>query len=165
MRARSTLAVTVLAAAAALALAAPAPARAQQRDHGVRFDVHLDFGWYANAGVGVRADIPVVPDGIVDGVDDDLSLSLGAELFWFYRNEGFGVFPLAAMQWNFYLSEDWSLCPEIGVALWFGPDRNDHWRSPVAPFAGFGARYHFSVRNALLLRVTWPSGLQVGITF
>jgi hypothetical protein len=29
----------------------------------------------------------------------------------------------------------------------------------------FGGRYHWSRRNALVLRLSWPFGLQVGITF
>ncbi|MCS6796930.1 MAG: hypothetical protein NZ898_00085 [Myxococcota bacterium] len=168
MRSHATHAVLWLGAAlfAGGAPLASGSARAQQRDHDrVRFDLHLDLGWYRNGGLGFRADIPIVSRGAVDGVDDDLSVSVGAEAFWWWDASNLGVFPVVALQWNFYLSEHWSLCPELGVALWFGPHRNRYWRTFVAPFAGFGARYHFSARNALLLRLTWPTGLQVGITF
>lgn len=158
---------TFLALAVALAsLAAAAPAEAQGGPSGVRFDIHGSFGWYDDFGVGFRADIPIVPTGIVDGVNDDLAISLGAEaLYWYHGKTGFGVWPMALLQWNFYLSEKWSIFPEVGVVLMFGPDRNRYWRTFAAPIAMFGARYHFNRRNALLLRVGWPAGLQVGITF
>lgn len=136
---------------------------------GVRFDAHLDFGYFANAGIGFRADIPIVADGLLDRVRDDLALSLGAELMWWYRHEynGFGVIPLAALQWNFYLSDRWDVFPELGITFIFGPhDWNDKYFPGYAlPFVGVGARYHFSPRNALLMRVNFPAGFQVGITF
>jgi len=133
----------------------------------VTFDAHVDLGWYSSFGVGFRADITIVPNGIIDEVDDDLAISPGAELFWFYHDDydGVGLIPLVALQWNFYVSDDWSVFPELGVALLFAPNRNRFWRTFVAPFLGFGARYHFNERNALLLRLSWPAGLQVGITF
>lgn len=136
---------------------------------GVRLDLHLDLGWYGNGGVGFRADIPIVNDGLISGVNDDLSISLGAEFMWWYRHEydGFGVIPLAALQWNFYLSERWAIAPELGVAFVIGPTGwNDRYYPNYAvPFLGVGVRYHFSPRNALLIRATFPSGLQLGITF
>lgn len=35
----------------------------------------------------------------------------------------------------------------------------------IAPVLGFGARYHFGERTALLMRVSTPAGLQVGLVF
>ncbi len=160
---RLALAIAVLVAAST---ALPAAADPQGSHSDVRFDAHLDLGWYYNFGVGFRVDIPIVPGGIVDGADDDLRISPGAELFWFYRrnHDGFGVIPLVALQWNFYI-DDWSVFPELGIAFWWGPDRDYYWRSFAAPFLGIGARYHFSARNALLMRINWPAGFQIGITF
>jgi len=150
-----------------LFLTASTSAEAQAPHSGVSFDVHLDLGYYGNLGAGFRADIPVVADGIIDGVDDDLRLSLGAEMFWFYHRDGdgLGVFPIFALQWNFFLSSEWSVFPELGAALLFAPNRNRFFRTFLAPYLGLGARYHFGRRNALLLRVGWPGGLQIGITF
>jgi hypothetical protein len=176
----------VLAIATSAAIAVPAsPVDAQRRGShasGVRFDVHLDFGWYGGLGAGFRVDVPIIPDGMIDarGVDDELVLSPGAEiLFWdYYGNDhdsNVAFAPLIALQWNFYLSDDWSVFPELGVAMMFGdhwhhrhphdPDGPNHAHVYIDPFLGGGARYHFSARNALLLRINWPAGLQVGITF
>jgi len=149
-------------------LLSPAAARAQEdtRHTSVRFDVHLDVGWYKDIGAGFRIDIPIVPEGLLLEANDDLSLSLGAEIFWFYgASDGLGVFPIIALQWNFYVGDRWSVFPELGAALLFAPNRNRFWRTFIAPFVGLGARYHFNERNALLLRVNWPAGLQIGLTF
>jgi len=173
----------IAAAGFAVLLLSTAPAEAQRgRGHtidGVRFDVHLDFGWHQAFGVGFRVDIPIVPDGLVDGVQDELALSPGAEFFfWNWRSRrnrdeylyygDMGIWPLLALQWNFYLNDKWSIFPELGIAFfWYWDDfdggRNTHFGAH--PFLGFGARYHFSSRNALLMRINWPAGLQIGITF
>lgn len=174
MKMKSTLYAVALSSAVCLfGFTSAAAAQDEPFEHGgpagVRFDLHLDFGYFANAGVGFRADIPIVRDGLISGVRDDLSLSLGAELMWWYRHEynGFGVLPIAALQWNFYVSDHWDIFPELGVTFIFGPGEwNDKYFPGYAlPFIGVGARYHFSPRNALLMRVNFPAGFQVGITF
>ncbi len=162
---RFTLKMAAL--AVAFACLVPGRASAQGGPPGVRFDLHGSFGWYADFGLGFRVDIPIVPDGILDGVNDDLALSLGAEALYFYHPNatGIGVWPLLLMQWNFYLNDRWSIFPEVGLAFLFGPDRNRYWQTFAAPIGMFGVRYRFSTRNALLLRVGWPAGAQIGITF
>ena len=44
---------------------------------------------------------------------------------------------------------------------------SDNWgrANYIAPAGGIGARYHFNGRNSLLMRASWPAGLQVGMTF
>ncbi len=133
-----------------------------------RVEVHLDFGWYSAAGAGVRFEFPLAPRGILDGVDDEIALSVGAELFYFYWADavvGLGVYPIVALQWNFYVGSNVSLFPELGVAFLFGPSRDRYWGAWAAPFFGLGLRVHFNARNALLFRVSWPAGLQLGVTF
>jgi len=137
---------------------------------GVRFDVHLTGGpWYNWFGAGFRVDIPIVEDGLIDGTDDDLSLTVGGDALWLYHRvaQGFGVIPVLALQWNFYLNETWSIFPELGVAFLFIDDYYHHryWDAWVGPYVGFGARLHFNPRNALLFRISWPTGAQIGITF
>ncbi len=139
-----------------------------QRDHdSLRFDAHLMVGYYAELGIGVRLDIPIVSNGLIDGPDDDLSITLGAEVMYIYYEtfEGIGVYPLLAFQWNFYLSESWSIFPEIGVTLLFSSNREVWFDTFIAPHAMFGVRWHFSERNALFVRAGWPHGVQLGVTF
>jgi len=133
-----------------------------------RFDLHVDFGWRQAYGVGGRVEFPIVPEGLLQRADDDLTLSLGAEVFFPDNRYGAAVWPLGALQWNFYLSDRWSIFPELGVVGFAGDKyHNDFVRTGpvIAPFLGFGARLHLSPRAALLARVNWPAGLQVGVAF
>lgn len=158
-------AALVALALGAAAAVTPNSAAAQTHDGSVRFDAHLGFGWYRFASVGFRVDIPIVADGLISSADDELAITLGAELGWFYHSKAFGAYPVLAFQWNFYLSQKWSIFPELGVALLLGPAADRPWDGFAAPHGAFGVRYHFSMRNALLMRVTWPGGFQVGLTF
>lgn len=168
---RIRLSAVLCALALVAALGAPAEARADESGNrfssAVRFELHVDFGWYSAFGGGLRVEFPVAPRGLLEGVDDELALSLGAEVFYFYEPSwvGVGVYPVAAVQWNFFVSRNLSLFPELGVAFLFGPGRDRYWGTFVAPYLGLGGRWHFTDRNALLLRVSWPAGLQLGVTF
>ncbi|MCA9581460.1 MAG: hypothetical protein KC416_06675 [Myxococcales bacterium] len=130
------------------------------------FEAHGAVGWYGEIGGGFRVEIPVILD-IAKGVDDDLRASVGGDFRWFFhpRQDGFGGYPVAAAQWNFYVNPRWSFFPEAGLAGVFAPDRKYFWRSFIAPLGGVGARYHFASRNALVMRINWPTGFQAGVTF
>lgn len=188
------LAVSSLTVLFVLAMAPDAEAqrgRARKID-GVRFDVHLDLGWHQAFGVGFRAEIPIVPDGFIrrGRVTDELAISFGGEFFfWTFHghhhdhdddhhhntlgdHDGISVMPLAVAQWNLYVNEEWSFFPELGAGFaWWGYEHchggscHDHSYFRAYPVISAGARWHFSDRNALLFRVSWPVGFQFGITF
>jgi hypothetical protein len=131
-----------------------------------RFEAHFAFAWYGALGGGARVELPIVRAGLLQNVDDELALSIGAELFYFYGPFlGLGVTPLAALQWNFFIGSNISLFPELGLAFVFGPSRDQYWGTFIAPYLGVGVRFHFTDRNAVLLRASWPAGLQAGLTF
>ncbi len=139
---------------------------------GVRIDLHADLGGYGSFGMGFRLDIPVVPGGLINGVEDELAISPGLDVFFqnfypHYYDGGPYFIPGVVMQWNFYLGQHWSVFPEAGIAFYAG-NRYELRRNtafyPVANF-GVGARYHINPRVALLLRVSTPTGLQFGVTF
>jgi hypothetical protein len=144
-----------------------------------RIEGHLTLGWRGALGLGVDGDIPIVPQGALSGVEDDLAISPGLELFLFDvtrddRTGGFAVVPNVGIQWNFYFAQDWSFFPELGLALWFG-DRwrggwRGDWRGDGARIGWFlylalGMRYVFNGHNAFVLELNFPMGLQLGITF
>ena len=127
---------------------------------GVRWDIHLDLEPYGFFGVGARVEFALVPDGFLDSVNDELALSLGADLFFAsvsydpapYYPGGAWLVPVAAVQWNFYLGSEWSVFPELGLAVhtrfdqngWTDKHGRDHrWIQPGL-HAGVGARWHFS---------------------
>jgi hypothetical protein len=136
--------------------------------HGVRPEAHLNLGYYSDLGIGLRIDIPIVPQGLLDSAVDELALSPGIDLF--FDDDQLWVGIPVALQWNFYLNREWSVFPELGLALLFG---HHHWGPghgrgdglAIDPLVAVGGRYHFNARNALVLRLGFPFGLQFGITF
>lgn len=139
---------------------------------GVRLDAHINFGGYASWGAGFRVDVPIVRNGLIASVDDELAISPGADVFFWhayhdYYDGGPYLIPSVVLQWNFYVGPDWSIFPEAGLAMYVG---DSHYLRGgagfyLAPDFGFGARYHFSPRNAFLMRLSTPTGFQLGITF
>lgn len=131
---------------------------------GVRPEVHLDLGFHADLGIGLRVDIPIVPEGFLTTAKDELAISPGADLL-FDDGEVWVGLPIA-LQWNFYVNPSWSVFPELGLALLLGHHHHKrHNELAVDPLLAVGGRYHWSDRNALVLRVGWPIGVQFGITF
>lgn len=165
--------------------------RARGRDHriqGIRVDVHGNMAYYGAIGAGFRLDIPIVPRGFLHSsrVEDELAISPGLDLFFFAFSRycyndgagsrrcsdhtGFGIWPVVMAQWNLYLSRSWSVFPELGVAFIINDHnyrgvRDRHADFYAVPAASIGARWHFSQRNALLLRLSYPAGFQIGLTF
>lgn len=152
---------------------------------GVRPEVHLSVGGHGDLGAGFRIDIPIVPEGFLRRGRDDFALSPGMDIQFYDfghddrrwddrgpgpgprpgRHHGALIIPQLAAQWNFYFPRHaWSIFPEAGLAVvignWDGYD-NVH----VDPLFAFGARKHFAGRTALVMRVGWPSGFQLGLAF
>jgi hypothetical protein len=151
-----------LALAASLALLAW-PSSTCAQISGVRPEVHLDLGYHADLGFGVRVDIPIVPEGLLTTARDDLAISPGVDLLFDDGEVWVGV-PVA-LQWNFYINRSWSLAPEVGLALLLGHHHRNHDDVAVDFLLAVGGRYHFNERNALVLRIGWPIGIQFGVTF
>lgn len=174
-RGRPALCRTIALAIGLLAPLTAVAADAEGSDHdigGARVDVHADMGGYASLGAGLHVDVPLLREGLLAAADDEIAISPGVDVFFanFYQEYYSGgpyVIPSLVAQWNFYLRSAWSVFPEAGVAFYIG-DADELLRElPVyaALDVGVGARYHFTSRNALLLRLSTPTGLQVGMTF
>lgn len=170
VRTRFTLPIAVLVVCAAALLAAPGAADAQAGPPpSVRLDIHGDFGWYNNGGAGLRVDIPIVREGFIHGssVSDDLSISPGLDMLWWYgAYDGIGFIPMVMVQWNIYFAQKFSFLIELGLAGIWGPSaswNNRYYSNYIAPTGQLGFRWHFSDALALLVRVGWPAGAQVGL--
>lgn len=195
MHKASPLFLVFLAALLFAGVALPRTASAQPRGnigangiHGVRIEVHGTLGYYQALGAGMRVDIPLLPEGFTDKLDDEFALSVGGDftaLSWRNRDyagvPGYGrgwgqwygdwsIWTVATANWNLYLGEKISVFPELGLTVsihdcW---DRNgrDDVCVTAAPVGGVGFRYHFAPpRVAFVARINWPVGLQVGLTF
>jgi hypothetical protein len=113
-------------------------------------------------------------------MNNDLRLMIGAQ--WYVTfNSGGAYWWLSApvtLQWNFFLSPQWSASLEAGLAVDFFVPQID-WlncydhpqlycdRVAFHPAGGFGLRRHFSQQPggfpALNFRFAYPGGIQVGL--
>ncbi len=161
-------------------------------DYKVELEPHLDFGWanlYASNGfgAGARASIPIVRNGFVSTINNSVAISFGID--WLRYNacyfrgvrgfDGFGcgasffVFPVA-MQWNFWLSPQWSVFGEPGLYIYHGvfddnfcgniPGCGYPTRTGIDVAAYVGGRFHFNDTVALTLRIGYPT-FSFGVSF
>lgn len=140
------------------------------------FDLHAGFAWYGyGAAVGGRYKIPVVDNGFVPSIDNSVSITFGADLYFAnyyapngdaYYGTGIGV-PVT-MAWDFWFTDEWSAFGEAGVNLYVG---NGLFRG--YGFGRFGSqwlvtavggRYHFNEKMALIGRLGSPYAA-IGIEF
>jgi len=104
-------------------------------------------------GVGFRGTIELVDNGFVQTINNTVGIGFGLD--WV---DGRFTVPVV-MQWNFWLSENWSVFGEPGGAIRFG--KGD--AKPIPVLMG-GGRLHFSDYIALTLRAGYPS-FSAGISF
>lgn len=143
-------------------------------------------------GGGLRFAIPVADRGFVDGVNDSVAVSFGFDLL---KHGGGGVMSgrcaeyvgtgddricvrvesaggsslyvelPVAMQWNFFLTDDWSVFAEPGLGVYFQiRDVDSSVAAGVFPVFELGGRYHFSKKTTLTMRVGYPH-VTVGLSF
>jgi hypothetical protein len=98
--------------------------------YAVELEGHLQLQWTnvplrsdVGPGVGFRASIPVIQQGPISGINNNLAISFGVDWahFWACRpGPECGAndiwFPIV-MQWNFFVTPAWSFFPEVGLAI------------------------------------------------
>lgn len=168
---RKKLALAIALSAAALSV--PSLARAEQSlietpgDHPpYRFELEphglIGFGGpfrngHEELGAGFRATVVVVDNGFVETINNSVGITFGGDLF-FGRGT---LFLPVAMQWNFWLSNHWSVFAEPGIG--FAANRD-----PSRDFAHLvfmlGGRYHFNDKVSLTMRIGYPA-FTIGASF
>lgn len=108
----------------------------------------------ADFGVGFAGTFNVADQGFIRRVNDSVGVGFGVN--WL-KNEQWVV--SAAMQWNFWLSENWSVFGEPGFAVHAKKKEPDFW-----PSFGAGGRFHFTQNITLTMRVGFPV-FSVGVSF
>lgn len=106
-------------------------------------------------GGGIRGTFTLSNDGFIRKINDSVGLGIGADF-----TEDTTWVPVV-LQWNFWLSEHWSVFAEPGVALRFRDNYED--RGPDFTVYG-GGRYRFGRSVALTLRVGHPAAA-LGLSF
>jgi hypothetical protein len=128
----------------------------------------LDNGFISSInnsiGIGFGLDWVHYPNGAVKCV------RLGRNSCDAVSDEGLDYFYVpVVMQWNFWLSREWSVFGEPGIAFRFYNHNadylNDDGGLKVDPLVFYaGGRWHFSDYAALTLRIGYPSP-SVGVSF
>jgi len=163
----------------------------------VEIEPKLNFGpndVYAYGGTafgpGVRFSIPVMSPGFVKTINDSVAISFGLDLvhysgYTYYANCGrFGCatyydgpdfwaayFPVT-MQWNFWLSDRWSVFGEPGLAFrhafwgdaYCAPGYYCGHRDDFLPAFFLGGRFALSDRLALTMRLGYPMLFSIGLS-
>ncbi len=134
-------------------------------------------------GVGFRGTVVVLDNGFVPTINNSIGVTFGAD--WVHYGGGRQVcvtdtgpshvtacadsqsvselwFPVA-MQWNFFLSRQWSVFGEPGFAFRYQsvPGVND---LAVDPQFNVGGRWHFSDQMTLTMRLGYPT-FSIGVSF
>lgn len=135
-------------------------------------------------GAGLMVGINLAPRGFIPTINDSVALGLGFDWVNYFGgraaegtcaewngtgNEricvrvrgpagggGTYFYAPAVMQWNFYLTQSWSVFGEPGFALYGDVGLDNRLRFGVTPVFFVGGRFHFSKPAALTFRVGYP---------
>jgi hypothetical protein len=114
-------------------------------------------GGDVDVGVGFQGTFNVADKGFITPLNDSVGVGFGVN----WTNHDHWHLS-AAMQWNFWLSEKWSVFGEPGAGVRLNDEGNgkaDFW-----PSFGAGGRFHFTRNITLTMRVGFPVSA-VGVSF
>jgi hypothetical protein len=146
--------------------------------YGFEAEPHLAIDPFDHFGIGpgFRGTVVLVDNGFVSSINNSVGLGFGVDWVFFGNDCGPNhhcpngsdfIVPLV-MQWNFWLSPEWSVFGEPGIAFHFHGGNGDHVAFDPFTFYG-GGRYLFSDEVALTLRWGAPffhdNVLSVGVSF
>lgn len=114
-------------------------------------------GGRGQLGAGFRGTVIIVDNGFIKSINNSVGVSFGADMFF----PGATVLIPVALQWNFWLSNHWSVFGEPGIVIAANRDRG---RDLLHPSFWAGGRYHFTDRVALTMRLGYPA-FSVGVSF
>jgi hypothetical protein len=194
---KRTRSLLLAGAACAAFLGVDAPAHAESiiknpgdhPDYRLELEPHLNLGWghlWAGTGLGVggRFSIVIVDNGFVKTINNSVAISFGldwlryGDCYGYYsryaRCAGASYFILpVALQWNFWLTPQWSVFGEPGFyvyhGVWddycdypeFSGDRFCRGFRPSRTSVDFafwaGGRFHFNDKVALTMRIGYPT--------
>jgi hypothetical protein len=190
---RSLCGAAALAALIGLGLAAPASAQIESPGrhpiYGFELEPHLVWQWTGDeaargdgVGLGFRIAIPLLDNGPVPTINNNLAIAFGLDWAHFSDSCGPGdcdeddIWLPVTLQWNFFLTSMISIFPELGLGFRNAIlDYDDYCRDglrcrgsgsdlSVHLVLWFGARFKLSDNVALILRLGVPM-LHFGASF
>ena len=105
-------------------------------------------------GAGFEGTFNVANQGFIHRVNDSVGVGFGAD----WTNNDHWLLS-GAMQWNFWLSDKWSVFGNPGIGIRLLDDNVNFW-----PTFGAGGRFHFTPNVTLTMRVGFPV-TAVGVSF
>jgi hypothetical protein len=141
-----------------------------------------EWSWEDGIGLGLRISIPIIEDGPVKTINNNLAITFGLDWAYFDGECGRGNVRVdcdendfwvpIALQWNFFVSEAVSLFPELGLGFRDAIRSDNLCNVPgcddtdleVHLALWFGARFMVADRIALTMRLGTPS-LLFGASF
>lgn len=160
-------------------------------EYTLEIEPHLDVegldadGDLFGLGAGIRFSIPIVRNGFLPKINDSVAITFGGDFVRFpngatvcganacANSPGYTIlYAPVAMQWNFFLTDQWSVFGEPGLAVRHSfadnagadPGSIDGPTRVRAVFA-FGGRYRLSQGMTLTIRVGVPVLASVGLSF
>ena len=131
-------------------------------DYTFEAEPHMFFGFDppgtragSGFGPGFRGTVELVDNGFVKSINNTVGIGFGADWIAF-GNDNTAIWVPIVMQWNFWLSRNWSVFGEPGGGFYLGN------ATGARPAIYAGGRYHFSEQLALTLQIQVA---QVQITF
>jgi hypothetical protein len=122
---------------------------------------YRDFG-DPEFGGGFRATIELGDPAFVPSINNTVGITFGIDVMnCLYCVRNFSFFSPIGLQWNFFLTEKWSVFADLGFLL-----RTDGFFYHTYPdfFFMAGGRFHFNDDIALTMRVGYP-WISVGVSF
>lgn len=121
-------------------------------------------------GLGFRGTVQVLDNGFIPKLNNSVGVGFGVDWATYRWDECNGagcrdhhssvLWIPVVMQWNFWLSEQWSVFGEPGVAI-----RRQNEDTDFDTFHVYaGGRWHFSEYASLTMRVGYPT-FSVGVSF
>jgi hypothetical protein len=114
-------------------------------------------------GGGFRATIELMDPGFVRKINDTIGISFGLDMTTcrYCRFNEFSLWSPVALQWNFFLTDKWSVFAEIGGIVRTDGFFRDIW---IDPAIWIGGRYHFNDKISLTMRAGVP-WFSIGVSF
>jgi len=113
----------------------------------------IDFNKHAGFGPGLRLSIPLVDNGFIPKINNNVAIGFGVDWAHYGTNSDVLWFP-AVLQWNFFLTDVITAFGEPGISLRHASYRDNPWA--VDTVLQLGAKFMFGRYVGLTVRAGYP---------
>lgn len=113
----------------------------------------IDFNNHAGFGPGLRLSIPLVDNGFISKINNNVAIGFGVDWAHYGSNADALWFP-AVLQWNFFITDVITAFGEPGISLRYSGNRDHPWN--LEGVFQLGAKFMFSRYVGLTVRAGYP---------